>query len=56
MKVSEVTLVTPDVDHCAGMKQVTVTLGDRRGEMEMISHQIQDFTLEVLLILFTAKR
>ena len=53
---SEVTLVTPDVDHCAGMKQVTVTLGDRRGEMEMISHQIQDFTLEILLILFTAKR
>lgn len=39
---SEVTLVTPDVDHCAGMKQVTVTLGDRRrGDGSEISHQIR---------------
>lgn len=33
----EVTLVTPEMDHSAGMKQVRVTLGDGGGEMEMIS-------------------
>ena len=27
----------PEVDHCAGMKQVKVTLGDGGGEMEIIS-------------------